>query len=149
MVQVNDTHTFLIGGYNESPLKETWLFNWEKMEWIQQGNLSIARGYHSCGLHRNEKVIVAGGRSPYLNSTEVFDLSNPGLGWIMEPILPEETDDASIINLASHLIHVGGTHMTRKLYEYTGEGWTELKQELKVGRWYHSTVLIPDDLLDC
>ena len=172
MVQVNDSHTFVIGGggYNGNYFDETWLFNWENMEWTSQSNLNVARNRHSCGLHRKDsglhiknKVIVAGGYNRYddnldLNSTEIFDLDNPESGWKLGPNLPIKMFHASMANLNGHLILVGGFTLTGstsiigfrdELYEYTEGGWVQLDQKLQVGRSHHATIFIPDDLLNC
>ena len=151
MVQINETHTFMIGGYNGSSYTtKTIVFDWEKREWIQQGNLNHARGFHSCGLHRNKDVIVAGGYDyATLDTIQVFDLDDPSAGWSQGPTLPREIDQASMVNLDGHLILVGGNPEDERLYECTGEEWVELEQQLQVGRYGHFTVFIPDDLLNC
>ena len=126
------------------------MFNWETMEWTQQGDLNTGRINHCCGLHGGTKVIAAGGKNAErLITTETFDLSNPGSGWVEGPILPGELNDAAMTDLGGHAIISGGYPNEDLLLEYTEAGWVELDQRLYYGRWYHDTVLISDDLLDC
>ena len=62
MVQINETHTFVIGGgYGGQYFAATRVYNWEVRKWVLETYLHVARNEHSCGLYQNKKVIVAGG----------------------------------------------------------------------------------------
>jgi Kelch motif. len=52
MVQINSTHTAVIGGYStmERILAETWIYNWASQTWSQQPDMKVPRDDHYCAL---------------------------------------------------------------------------------------------------
>ena len=78
MVKINETTSFLVGGFNFFNSKRSWFYN---ENWIDGPDLEIARFGLSLGIIRDsvtlrEYVVAAGGvhDDSYLNDVEVLDI---------------------------------------------------------------------------
>ena len=82
MVKINETTSFLVGGYSGGNSKRTWYYNGN---WIEGPNLHKGRYGHSVGIVRDPVtdqvyVVVAGGNS-FIPINDVEILSVTGTAW--------------------------------------------------------------------
>jgi hypothetical protein len=161
MVTVNSTTVMVIGGYqNVQYSGKTFVFTSVKESWIEGPELKYKRSWHSCGKIRRNKesqemsIIVAGGydEPSYLSSVEI--LEEGANDWQAGPDLPlaigsfqmvqDQNGGAVVIGLSSSKV---------SLYQLPHGGqdavWTKMEQKLKTGRYIHTTILIPDNIVDC
>ena len=77
MVKINETTSFLVGGYSGGNSKRTWYYNGN---WIEGPNLHKGRYGHSVGIVRDPVtdqvyvVAVGGYAGSYLNDVEILDV---------------------------------------------------------------------------
>ena len=96
MVQVNDSHTFMIGEEG----RKVWIYDWTTNTSKSLPNLldKDRAIYFSCGLYNHQHLVVIGGYSR--NTTEIMDLKNPDK-WTEGPMSP------MILEVSTVLIHNG------------------------------------------
>jgi len=91
VVNLNTTHTFLIGGY--SPVRsDAWLYDWTSQAWTRTGSLIHGRYGHGCVNLDGERILIAGGWDGYdrVYSVEIYD-STQGT-WSSQSDLPREIE---------------------------------------------------------
>jgi len=89
VVNLNTTHTFLIGG-GDPVRRDAWLYDWSSQAWTRTGSLIQGRGAHGCVTLDGERILVAGGWDGSYNvySAEIYD---PTQGtWSSQPDLPRD-----------------------------------------------------------
>ena len=107
---MNDGRVLVVGGStgiggsgaaaNGAPLASTEIYNPVSKTWSAGSPLNRARHLHVAILLANGKVLVAGGRTctvtnadgtcngnTVTNTSEIYDPSNPGSGWIVGPVM--------------------------------------------------------------
>ena len=89
VVNLNTTHTFLIGG--GSPVRsDVWIYDWSSQAWTRTGSLIQGRRYHGCVTLDGERILVAGGYdgSDNVYSAEIYDATQGT--WSSQPDLPAD-----------------------------------------------------------
>jgi hypothetical protein len=164
MVLLNSTTAFLIGGrqagVDYSP--NSYLLNTaaNSQEWIQGPALNYGRGFHSCSRldssSRFSIIVVGGYNGAQMTSVEILDEGSSE--WRNGPDLPFGIHDASLVeDPAGGVILVGGVskydQYLQTLFRLSDAGgdakWVEMPQKLKDGRYWHTSFLIPDDIVTC
>ena len=129
MVELNDTHVFLSGGYDgSSQIKSTYIFS-DKRGWQKMQDLSVARDDHACALVDEHTVLVVGGHgSGAGNTTELFDLTTEE--WREGPPLPSSSNEARMFTADGQTYHIGGWKSSVKIYllHQVSEFWWEWKE---------------------
>lgn len=155
MVQLNSTHTAVIGGYStmERTLAETWIYNWASQTWSQQPDMRVPRDDHYCALLPDGNILVAGGvttDNAYTDTVEIFDMQT--LTWSDGPKLPENRwGGKAVTNENGEVVLVAGRislDFTPTLLKFTGEGWETLTEQLALPRHY-TTVFSFDEQTIC
>mgnify|MGYP001280772141 CR=1 FL=1 len=98
VVNLNTTHTFLIGGYPGR--RDVWLYDWTSQAWTRTGSLIQGRYTHGCVHLDGERILVAGGYdgSDNVYSVEIYDATQGT--WSSQPDLP-----ADINPVVPHLLN--------------------------------------------
>ncbi len=165
MVTVNSTTVMAIGGLQNSQYSgKTFYFTFGEESWTEGPELKYKRRYHSCGKIRRNKesqemsIIVAGGwdGSSYLSSVEILvEGSNE---WQTGPELPSGIYDSQMVeDQYRGVVLIGGySSSVGNLYSlfqlpHGGQDavWTKMEQKMKTGRFWHTAVMIPDNIVDC
>ena len=87
VVNLNTTHTFLIGG-GDPGRNDAWLYDWSSQAWTRTGSLIQGRRDHGCVNLGGGRILVAGGRN---GGSDVYtvELYDPAQGtWSSQPDLP-------------------------------------------------------------
>ena len=91
VVNLNTTHTFLIGGGYPTPTNDAWLYNWNSEAWTRTGSLIQGRRVHGCVSLGDQGILVAGGYDG--SEVHTVELYDPGQGtWSSQPDLPRYID---------------------------------------------------------
>jgi hypothetical protein len=163
-VLYNATTVMIIGGYqNGLRSPNTFLFNTENEVWMEGPPLMIERNSHSCGRirqgsHSNEfSIIVAGGwNDSQMSSVEILDRGTNE--WRRGPDLPYGIQLSQMIeDQHGGVVLVGGqsseVQRLDSLFRLPHGGayavWTKMEQKLKMGRYWHTAFLVPDNIVDC
>jgi hypothetical protein len=166
MVTVNSTTVMAIGGYQNGQYSgKTFDYTFGEESWTEGPELKNKRGYHSCEKIRSNKesqeksIIVAGGYfdgSSYLSSVEI--LHEGSNEWQTGPDLPfgiyisqmVEDQNGGVVLIGGRSPSVGTLDT---LYQLPHGGqdavWTKMEQKMKTGRYSHTAILVPDNLVDC
>jgi hypothetical protein len=165
MVTVNSTTVMVIGGYqNGMDSGKTFYFTFEEESWTEGPELENKRRLHSCGKIRRNKesqemsIIVAGGEdgSSILSSVEI--LHEGSNEWETGPELPFGIDNSQMVeDQNGGVILIGGYSPSvgtlDTLYQLPHGGqdavWTKMEQKMKTGRYSHTAILVPDNIVDC
>jgi hypothetical protein len=166
IVLQNSTTAFLIGGGPQeteySP--NSYFLNTaaSTLEWIQGPTLNYGRDSHSCarirkGNSNKFSIIVVGGyNGTFMTSVEILDESSNE--WRIGPDLPKGIFLSTLVeDHAGGVILVGGNSLSdaylQTLYRLSDAGddssWIEMPQKLKMGRLWHTSFLVPDDIVSC
>jgi len=88
VVNLNTTHTFLIGAYPAR--RDVWLYDWTSQAWTRTGSLIQGRQGHGCVNLDGERILIAGGYdySSWVYSVEIYD-GTQGT-WSSQPDLPQD-----------------------------------------------------------
>lgn len=160
IVKLNDTHSFLNGGYmagvantNEA---SAYLYSWETQEWTSVGQTEKARRGHTCAVLENPKrIMVIGGFSSGEESrvletdTEILDLES--LTWSTGPPTPGGRSfygGAAIPYNGSFVLIGGGTGPSFKsIYSLETESmtWVELEETMETPREFFAAIQIPNN----
>jgi hypothetical protein len=161
MVTVNSTTVVVIGG-GQNGLDysgKTFYFTFGEESWTEGPELKNKRGYHSCGKIRRNKesqkmsIIVAGGYdNSYLSSVEILDEGSNE--WQTGPELPFGISSSQMVeDLNEGVFLIGGLGNLDTLYQLQHGGqdavWTKMEQKMKTGRYAHTAILVPDNIVDC
>jgi len=148
VVNLNATHTLLIGGGYPTPTTDTWIYDWSSQTWTRTGSLITGRRDHGC-VSLNQGILVAGG---YDGSDDVYtvELYNPALGtWSSQPDLPRDIYpyDPILLNWEDQVLALFyGEDQIYKRSEENGE-WSVLAgvhlPEYFSGYHYDKAVLVP------
>jgi len=92
VVNLNTTHTSLIGGGNPTPTSDVWMYDWTSQAWTRTGSLIQGRRLHGCVTLDAERILVAGGYdgSSRVYSVEIYDATQGT--WSSQPDLPLDID---------------------------------------------------------
>ena len=73
VVNLNTTHTFLIGGHY-SARSDVLIYDWSSKAWTRTGSLIQGRRDHGCVTLDGERILVAGGwEMDWVYSVEIYD----------------------------------------------------------------------------
>jgi hypothetical protein len=164
MVTVNSTTVMVIGGYQNSQISgKTFYFTFGEESWTEGPELKNKRWFHSCGKIRRNKesqemsIIVAGGYDgSLLSSVEILDEGSNE--WQTGPGLPFGVQNSQMVeDQNGGVVLIGGLSSSVKkldtLYQLPFGGqdavWTKMKQKMKTGRYRHTAVWVPDNIVDC
>jgi N-acetylneuraminic acid mutarotase len=166
MVTVNSTTVMVIGGSQDSQYSgKTFYFTFGEESWTEGPELKNKRRYHSCGKIRRNKesqemsIIVAGGSDSffsYLSSVEILDEGSND--WQTGPALPFGIDESQIVeDQNGGVVLIGGYSPSvgrlDTLYQLPHGGqdavWTKMEQKMLIGRYSHTAILVPDNIVDC
>jgi N-acetylneuraminic acid mutarotase len=165
MVTVNSTTVMVIGGeQNRQYSGKTFYFTFGEESWTEGPELKKKRGYHSCGKIRRNKesqgmsIIVAGGYdgSSRLSSVEILDEGSNE--WQTGPELPFGISASQVVeDQNGGVVLIGGYSPSVSnldtLYQLPHGGqdavWTKMEQKMKTGRYYHTAIMVPDNIVDC
>jgi hypothetical protein len=165
MVTVNSTTVMVIGGYQNGQISgKTFYFTLGEESWTEGPELKNKRWYHSCGkIKRNKEsqemsIIVAAGYdgSSRLSSVEI--LHEGSNEWQTGPEHPSEIVGSQMVeDQNGGVVLIGGRSSSDDkldtLYQLPNGGqdavWTEMEQKMKIGRKWHTAVMIPDNIVDC
>jgi hypothetical protein len=160
MVTVNSTTVVVIGG-GQNGLDysgKTFYFTFGDESWTEGPELKNERNGHSCGKIRKNKdsqemsIIVAGG----LSSVEILDEGSNE--WQTGPELPFPIYGSRMVeDQNGGVVLIGGQSSSYvnldNLFQLPHVGqdavWTEMEQKLKTGRYRHTALMVPDNLVDC
>jgi hypothetical protein len=103
-------------------------------------------------------IIVAGGYdgSSILSSVEILDEGSNE--WQAGPELPFEIDESQMVeDQNGGVVLIGGYSLSgcnlATLYHLPHGGqdavWTKMEQKMKTGRYSHTAILVPDNIVDC
>ena len=153
VVNLNATHTLLIGGGYPTPTTDTWIYDWSSQTWTRTGSLITGRYGHGC-VSLNQGILVAGGweGSDVYTGGSVYtvELYNPALGtWSSQPDLPRDINPTYpiLLNWEDQVLALfWGKDQIYKRSEENGE-WSVLAGvHLPVnfsGYHYDKAVLVP------
>ena len=165
MATVNSTTVMVIGGYYfQTYSRKTFYFNLGEKSWTEGPELKQTRNSHSCGRIRRDKkgqemsIVVVGGSSgtSYLSSTEILDLKSNT--WQTGPELPLGIKESQLVeDLNGGVVLIGGNSasdsLLNTLYQLPHGGqdaaWTLMDQKMKVGRYLHLSIMVPDNIVHC
>jgi hypothetical protein len=165
MVTVNSTTVMAIGGEQNGLISgKTFYFTFGEESWTEGPQLKNRRWYHSCGKIRRNKdsqemsIIAAGGYdgSSILSSVEI--LHEGSNEWETGPELPFGIDNSQMVeDQNGGVILIGGYSPSvgtlDTLYQLPHGGqdavWTKMEQKMKTGRYSHTAILVPDNIVDC
>jgi hypothetical protein len=165
MVTVNSTTVMAIGGWqNGQTSGKTFYFTFGEESWTEGPELKNKREYHNCAkIRRNQEsqemsIIVAGGRddSSRLSSVEILDEGSNE--WQKGPQLPFKIRSSQLVeDQNGGVVLIGGESSfvsnLDTLYQLPHGGqdavWTKLKQKLTIGRYWHTAILVPDNIVYC
>ncbi len=165
MVTVNSTTVMAIGGVQNGKFSgNTFYFTFGEESWRVGPALKNKRNGLSCGRIRRDKesqemsTIVAGGfnLSYYLSSVEILDEGSNE--WKTGTELPFGIDVSQMVeDQNGGVILVGGQSPLIEnldtLYQLPHGGgdavWTKMEQKLNTGRFSHTAILVPDNVVDC
>ena len=164
MVTVNSTTVMAIGGWqNYHDSGKTFYFTFGEESWTEGPELKNSRGYHSCGRIRRNKlsqqmsIIVAGGwLGSEISSVEILDEGSNE--WQTGPELPFGITESQMFeDQNGGVVLIGGSSSSvdflDTLYQLPRGGqdaaWTKMEQKMKIGRTYHTALLVPDNFVDC
>ena len=166
LVELNSTHTLLIGGYsdtecipNADPTNKVLAFNWETKKWTEIEPMKESRIGAMCARLNDGKVIVAGGYDDHrLKSTEIFDPVTQT--WTSGPDLPLYWDEGKLVSYGNGALLVTGFTQTDpddvyssksedKILLFEDNQWIEFPKKLPPYGRYNAVVFIADgDYLD-
>ena len=151
-VQLNSTHTAVIGGYLSDTSKADVIFyDWTIGDWIPGPPLQTPRRSHDCTSFGNGRMMVAGGTSLFdeeVSSVEIYDSSLDS--WYFSEDLPEEpayeyyndlfTWDGNPVWLNYH-----------NIWKYEEGDWSRLEARVTENYYRNDfTLMVPDDFIpDC
>jgi hypothetical protein len=165
MVTVNSTTVMVIGGAQNVQISgKTFYFTFGEESWTEGPELKNRRWYHSCGKIRRDKesqemsIIVAGGLygSSRLSSVEILDEGSNE--WQTGPELPFGIAASQMVeDQNGEVVLIGGgsssVGILDTLYQLPNGGqdavWTEMEQKMKIGRYWHTAFMVPDNIVDC
>jgi hypothetical protein len=165
IVTVNSTTVMVIGGkQNRHYSGKTFFFTFGEESWTEGPELKSKRGGHSCRKIRRNKesqemsIIVAGGfdDSSRLSSVEILDEGSNE--WQTGPELPLGITASQMVeDQNGRVVLIGGYSSAVSnldtLYQLPHGGqdavWTKMEQKIKTGRYHHTAILVPDNIVDC
>jgi hypothetical protein len=162
-VLVNSTTALVIGSLPMHTSSGTFYINLETEVWTEGPFLKNIRESSSCGKIRKNNssqdlsIIVVGGWSNWqLASVEILD--QDAEEWRNGPDLPLEMYNANMVedqNGGVFLVggHSNGVGPLDTLFQLPHGGedavWAKMEQRLKIGRYWHTAVLVHDKIVDC
>jgi hypothetical protein len=163
MVKISSSIVMVIGGFQDEQMsRKTFILDTRENVWKEGPSLLQERAYLGCGQIRSAKnssefsIIAAGGyNGAHISTTEVLDEFNGE--WRQGPALPFGICCSKLVEDADGgVVMVGGRsygmHLETifRLPHADKDGkWEELPQKLKIGRCYHTAVMVPDHLASC
>ncbi len=164
MVTVNSTTVMAIGGIQNGVISgKTFFFTLGEESWTEGPELKTKRVYHSCGKIRRNKesqemsIIVAGGYDGnYLSLVEILDEGSNE--WQPGPELPFGIDESQMVeDWNGGVVLIGGYSSSGvkldTLFQLPHGGqdavWTKMEQKMNTGRYAHTAILDPDNIVDC
>ena len=165
MVTVNSSTVMVIGGYQNDQISgKTFFFTSGEESWTQGPELKSLRVNTACGKIRTNKesqemsIIVAGGSggSSFLSSVEILDEGSNE--WRTGPEHPSEIVGSQMVeDQNGGVVLIGGLSSSvgilNTLYQLPHGGkdavWTKMEQKMKTGRYSHTAILVPDNIVDC
>ncbi len=165
MVTVNSTTVMAIGGEQNGQYSgKTFYFTFGEESWTEGPELKNKRRFHSCGKIRRDKesqersIIAAGGYdgSSILSSVEILDEGSNK--WQTGPELPFGISESQMIeDQNGGVVLIGGDSSSAgtlgTLYQLPHGGqdavWTKMEQKMKTGRYSHTAILVPDNIVEC
>ena len=105
-------------------------------------------------------LVVAGGSKHQFTALSAVDLlyldsyeAGTSDGWVPGPRLPESGEQTTMHDVEDGVIIVGGYNGLggNSLYKLTPtfDRWEMLPQKLKQFRWFHTSILVPDEVVAC
>jgi N-acetylneuraminic acid mutarotase len=166
MIAVNSTTVMVIGGQqnNQDLFGKTFYFTFGEKNWTEGPELKNKRTTHSCGRIRRDKesqkmsIIVAGGWDGSFITTSVEILDEGSNEWRTGPELPFGISDSQMVeDQNGGVVLIGGDSSPvgnlDTLFQLPHGGqdavWTKMKQKMKTGRWQHTALMVPDNIVDC
>ncbi len=162
MVTVNSTTIMAISGYqNYEDSGKTFFFTFGEESWTEGPELKNERFLHSCGKIRRNKesqemsIIVAGGYAGFFSSLSSVEILDEGSNeWQTAPELPFGIGHSQMVeDQNGGVVLIGGLGNLDTIYHLPHGGqdanWTKLEQTMQTGRWHHTAILIPDNIVDC
>jgi hypothetical protein len=165
MVTVNPTTVMVIGGWQNGQgySGKTFYFTFGEESWTEGPELKKDREGHSCGkIRRNIEsqemsIIVAGGYLfSYLSSVDILDVGSNE--WQTGPELPIGIYESQMVeDQNGGVVLIGGFSSSGgildTLYQLAHGGqddvWTKMEQKMETGRYWHTAILVPDNIVDC
>ena len=163
MLQVNDTHTLMIGGRRSTDFlsDETWFYDWTKGledSWIKYHNLNEIRVALSAGINNEGLVLAVGGFQELhfkaIQTSEKINL-NTDSAWTYSASLPDHgivDSDPRLLVVYNRFFLLGGRNTQRdvsnKIWEFHANEnkWTEFKFTFKYARRFFTWLIIPDSI---
>ena len=146
VVNLNTTHTLLIGGGFPAPTNDAWLYDWTSQAWTRTGSLIQGRRDHGCVNLDGERILVAGGYDgSFIYSVEIYDATQGT--WSSQPDLPRDITPLYplLLNWDGQVLALfyGENHIYQRSEE-TGE-WSVLQGvQLPKFLWsYDKAILVP------
>ena len=165
MVTVDATTVMVIGGNQNNKISgNTFYFNFGDGTWTDGPALKNKRGFQSCGKIRKDKesqemsIIVVGGDdgSSYLSSVEILDAGSQEwragtpLAFDIRASKMVEDQNGGVVLIGGNSKSIG---YLKTLYQlpHGGQGaeWTPMVQKLQTVRYYHTAILVSDNIVDC
>merc|ERR1719341_1057094 len=148
VVNLNTTHTLLIGGYRGGDNRDTWLYDWSSQAWTRTGSLIQGRQAHGCVGLGDLGILVVGGRDG--GAVHTAELYDPVQGtWSSQPDLPADIDPVSplLLNLEDQVLALfRDTDQIYQRSQETGE-WSVLDGGRLPGsfqgNYYERAVIVP------
>jgi len=166
MVLLNSSSLFVIGGHNGNTYANTYIMNANvNKAWVSGPSLKLSRYHHSCSrIKANPKasesfsVVVAGGYGSQgvMSSVEVLDEGSNE--WRQGPDLPFGIYVGAMVeDPEGGVILIGGASPSNSYLDtlfrlsHVGDGaiWKEMPQNLQLGRYFLTAMMIPDHTVNC
>jgi len=147
VVNLNKTHTFLIGG-GDPVRRDAWLYDWTSQAWTRTGSLIQGRRAQGCVALDGERILVAGGYDG--GDVYTVELYDPTQGtWSSQPDLPADINPAAplLLNWDDQVLALfNNEDQIYQRSEETGE-WSVLAgvqlPETFSGYLYDKAILVP------
>ena len=90
VVNLNSTHTFLLGG-GDPGRNDVWLYDWSSQAWTRTGSPNQGRYWPGCVTLGDLGILVAGGKYDGSDNVYTVELYDPVQGtWSPQPDLPRD-----------------------------------------------------------
>jgi len=147
---LNSTHIFFTAG--EGDTLATFMLDWPTQEWIVLDDIpSGSMSEPACGFVKTplgQEVVLA-------SDTRSFIFSLDDMQWREGPLLPEDLDNLTNVQLNNYFLVVGGLNRGNyeedTIYRFDPNSYTWLREVpmMAIPRKHTGAVAVPDDFLAC